>query len=455
MSGPKTSRYTLTPEQRRRLAEERRIYEERQRKLAIQREMNRRKAAASEKIKKGSERIRQIGSMFSYEKRVAAERMSHMGDDGGFAQRVNELELLIAPVAPAVAGTDSDDVPALEKAAREISECVVRAEEMIREISYIAAQNAARLQAHIDDAIDQGFAALPAETKPPVSGSEGSVRDRMREQLLQMEKSDSLPADWLEEIRDTISKMNEIQGEEFLKNFSALTVSPLIRKCKSFLAEYEECHEEFEKLYFEYTALCELYCYTAQECPCTAASVAFLKTEIQRITEAAGEEDEQAYISECLDEVMEEMGYAVLGHRQVTKKSGKHFQNKLYIYGEGTAVSVTCSPDGKVAMELGGLDGEDRLPDERETSLLCDSMESFCDDFKEIERRLLAKGVILADRISMLPPEAEYAQIINTSDYELEAEAERFEAERFEAGRQRKTRRVGLMQKRGDMNGEI
>ena len=81
-------------------------------------------------------------------------------------------------------------------------------------------------------------------------------------------------------------------------------------------------------------------------------------------------------------------------------------------------------------MELGGIDTSDRLPDDRETSLLCDSMERFCGDFKEIEKRLLAKGVILAERISLLPPGEEYAQIINISDYETKGEAQMLRAER-------------------------
>ena len=128
------------------------------------------------------------------------------------------------------------------------------------------------------------------------------------------------------------------------------------------------------------------------------------------------------------------MGYAVLGSREFTKKNGRHFRNELYTYGDGTAVNVTYSSDGRIAMELGGVDTADRLPDERETSLLCDSMERFCDDFKEIEERLLVKGVVLKERLSLLPPSPEYAQIINVSDYETKREAETIQAQK-----QRKT----------------
>ena len=412
MSGPKTSRYTLTPEQRRLLEEQRR--------------MEQRKAVASENIQRNHKRLLQLGNMFSSEKQVSAELIKRVKNDGGFSQKMNELEMLITPIAPMIAGTDNNDVSALEKTAEAVSECVARADEIVRELSDVAVQNEMRLRELLDAAIDRGFSESFADVRLAAQTFVGDTKRKMREQLLQMKKKSVLPTEMAEEIGNVLSRIDEIQDEDFLKNFLALTVSPLIKECGRFLAEYEECHEEFEKLYSEYIALCELYCYIAQEYSCDAVSIQSLKTEIQRIKETSAKEDEQAYISECVDEVMEEMGYTVLGRREVTKKSGRHFHNKLYTYDEGTAVNVTYSSDGKIAMELGGIDVADRLPDERETALLCDSMERFCDDFNEMEKRLLAKGVIPADRISMLPPSAEYAQIINTSDYEMKGEVEKF-----------------------------
>lgn len=50
--------------------------------------------------------------------------------------------------------------------------------------------------------------------------------------------------------------------------------------------------------------------------------------------------------------------------------------------------------------------------------------------FKEIEKRLLAKGVVLAERISLLPPSAEYAQIINTTDYQMTEKAGKLQAKK-------------------------
>lgn len=410
MSGPKSSRYTLTPEQRRILAEQRAI--------------ERRKSVASESIKRNNKRLLQIGSMFTSAKDVSGELMSRCGNDGGFASKLLELENVIAPIAPIISKTNNDDVNSLESTSKEVAASLVKAEKIASELSAISAKNEMALHASLSADIDKGFSTSFADIQTASQTTISEGKSKIRSQLIEMKNNPNLPKELIDELNTTLSKIESIENEAFLKNFSSVTVSPLLKRCKQYLNEYEACHEEFEKLYAEYIALCDLYFYVAQEYPCCNASIEVLKAEIKRIKETVDADDEQAYISDCLDEVMEEMGYTVIGSREVTKKNGKRFRNELYTYGEGTAVNVTYSSDGKIAMELGGIDATDRLPDSHETTVLCESMENFCKDFKEIEKRLLAKGVVLADRISLLPPSAEYAQIINTTDYNMTEKAE-------------------------------
>ena len=54
-------------------------------------------------------------------------------------------------------------------------------------------------------------------------------------------------------------------------------------------------------------------------------------------------------------------------------------------------------------------------------------MRTFCDDYYEIEKRLRKKGII-TERISILPPDEQYAQIINVSDYTLSTDVAEYEA---------------------------
>lgn len=416
MSGPKTSRYTLTPEQRRILAEQRII--------------ERRKAVASENIKRKNKRLLQIGNMFSTEKQVSAEMLNRTGDDGGFAKKTEELEHVVTQIAPVVSKINMDDVDSLESSSKKISESLTQAEKIATELSTIATLNALNLRTNLNDAIDQGFSTSFAEIKNFVIGSLDENRNTIQAQLLEMKSNSALSPELKTTLENVIKGLNSIHDEQFLKNYSSLTVLPLLKRCKQYLDEYENCHEEFELLYAEYFALCNLQYYVPQEYICSVDSIGKLKSEIQRIEASSAENDEQAYISECLDEAMEEMGYSVLGSREVLKKNGKHFRNELYTYGEGTAVNVTYSSDGKIAMELGGIDTIDRLPNAMETSKLCEDMKSFCDSFNEIEKRLLAKGVILADRISLLPPNADYAQIINCSEFITKTELEKFKSKK-------------------------
>ena len=410
MSGPKSSRYTLTPEQRRILAEQRKI--------------ERRKAVATEKIKKAQKQLLHISGMFHAEKQIAFELFNRTGNDNGMTALISELEALITPIQPLVSRTNYEDVNSVEETANAVCACLKDAEKLASKVSSIAAANERNLSANLSEAIDHGFAASFADIKEVKIDTVTSLRTEAAQRLAQISKIDFLPHDYKFKISRASAGLDEITEEVFLKNFVAVSVNPLIKQANQFIAEYRECQAEFDRLYTEYAALCELYYYVAQEYVCSRSSIQILEAEIERIKKAVAEDDEQAYISDCLDAVMVEMGYCVLGSREVTKRNGKKFRNELYAYGDGTAVNVTYSSDGKIAMELGGIDTSDRVPTAQETDKLCDSMEQFCDDFKEIEKRLLAKGVVLADRISLLPPDAEYAQIINTSDYSMGTEAD-------------------------------
>ena len=416
MSGPKTSRYTLTAEQRRILAEHQRI--------------ERQKAVAIEKIKSKSKRIAEIESIFTDDKLIATELLKRTGSDSGFSEKINELQQLNDSCKKLINETDNTDLQSLERTVDSTSVMISKAETLIKDIKIIAVKNDALLNSNLNTDIDRGFSSSFADIK--VISKLDEDRNALIIELKLLVNNDILPVEYKIKAKEMIEQISAISDKEHLKNFNALSIRPLIKSCNSYVNEYEQYHIEFEELYAEYNALCELYYYVPQKYACSADAVEKLKEEINRIKAIAAEDDEQAYISNCIDEVMEEMGYSVLGSRHVTKKNGRHFRNELYTYSEGTAVNVTYSSDGKIAMELGGIDTTDRLPDTHETKVLCDAMEDFCTDFKEIEKRLLQKGIVLADRISLLPPSADYAQIINTSDYRMEQQADRIQARKHQ-----------------------
>ena len=253
--------------------------------------------------------------------------------------------------------------------------------------------------------------------------------ERQRREELERRRREELERQRREELerQNRINQSDVVIDESFAdfqspmtsdldKNFNDADLNPLIADLR-----------------IEYKIVCDMAGELEKSFDVSRASIQNIKAEITRLREKIAHDDEKAYISKCLDEVMKEMGYDVIGQREVTKKSGKHFKSELFSYADGTAVNVTIADNGHIAMELCGLDEVDRTPDLVESEKLCEHMETFCEDFSEIEQRLAEKGVILSGRIQRLPPSVEYAQILNISDYEISGAVEHFNCSRRRA----------------------
>lgn len=247
------------------------------------------------------------------------------------------------------------------------------------------------------------------------STEKSDLETRLRTLLL----DNGLPSAMIIEINEAIGALDRIVALEYLHTFSSVTVKTLENKIKLFRAQKEEENKLRAELLERYTVVCQLANIEANS-NIASFDVEKIEEEIARVELLAVKQREQEYISDCVEEVLTEMGYEFLGSREVKKKSGKRFRNELFSFDEGTAVNVTFSSDGQIAMELGGIAHEDRLPNDDETRELTEDMETFCGEFAEIERKLREKGVVVGSRIAMSPPSAEYAAIINVDDYELE-----------------------------------
>ena len=222
------------------------------------------------------------------------------------------------------------------------------------------------------------------------------------------------------EIKQAISSLSKIEEERFLQTFETVTVKKLFKKVDDYRSEQEQAMKEYRDLCVRYESLCEMTGESPISIPpCPGEAVSTIGEEIKRMEQQIVRQQEQLYITECVNEVMTEMGYDIIGSREVRKKSGKHFRNELFSFNEGTAVNVMYSPDGQISMELGGLDREDRIPTEEEAEVLTSDMESFCSEFEEFEKRMRERGIIVGNRIALSPPSAEYAAIINVNDYDV------------------------------------
>lgn len=399
MSGPKTSRYKLTPAQRRIIAKQR----------EHERQLNEEKAYRL----KLYARARSLSGAFSADRYNAKLLAEHSGGDGGFCERADAFALRIAELIKEIDNaqyfSELEDFQRVRIAAdRELAELL---EEKSR-IERLAAENESALSRALSDKIDAGFGELSEAPAKRTENRPARSVEQALQRLRRLQSEPLLPQAHINALRETERKLSEISDENFAENYIAVSVTKAVEDAEACLSDIGG----FDKLTARYEALCECCGEPPENIP--YGEIGALNEKIARLEKRLAEQSEQAYIAQAIDEVMEDMGYRLLGTRSAVKKSGAKFRSELYSFSDGAAVNVTYSNDGKITMELGAPDTADRLPTPAEAERLRGDMEEFCGEYDEFERRLAEKGVI-PEHISLLPPDAEYAQIINTNEYEL------------------------------------
>ena len=405
MSGPKSARYTLTPEQRRILAEAR----ERERKT-----------------KRELDKLQQHrGELASLKERLAATTTSidmlvdRVGDGNEVQQSIRNSITQIKAIIQESAGLSMqiglENLKAFNSKAKTVEEnarkLVVQYENQSNEINAILSKN-------IENSITGGMSIrIDDEIVKPQSHLE-SQKAKIKDVLHEIQ-SLNISSDLQKEGIAILKRAQEITDDSFIDNYYAMTFLPYIKRCKAYEEQIKEYGEEFDELVSKHRYYSEYLGMPVISFTFSMDTLNSLRHEVAELESQSAKIEEQQYISESLDQVMRDMGYNVVGSREVVKKSGRKFRNELYHFTEGSVVNVTYAANGQISMELGGVDTCDREPSEEESSVLCDEMVEFCDEFPEIERRLKEKGVVLMNRISMLPPAEEYAQIINVSDFNM------------------------------------
>lgn len=233
---------------------------------------------------------------------------------------------------------------------------------------------------------------------------------------------DQLPQALFERFNQLKEKALEITNVDFIENYYSISVIQFVKESEKF----KNLIDRFNEVYMRYEFLCNEAGLIAKKYIVAEENISVIQTEIERLEHEDAENQTKAFIANAIDEAMKEMGYDLVGHREVTKKSGRSTKHELYHFGEGTGVDVTFSSDGQITMELGGFDDRDRTPDEAEASRLCDDMQRFCGQYAALERVLEKKGVMRRN-IQILPPTRDFAQIINTTDYDMEKPVQKLE----------------------------
>lgn len=417
MSGPKSSRYTLTAAQRRALAEQL----ERERQLRIQAERDQRQREENFDLYSDvSALIKQNNKLIDEAEQVRRETEMRVALASSVLSTTKLLSERAQTICNQIRDSQGNELLEQKQSLIEIKSTLrTLYSELNNDISEVQSQHRKQLESVINNSADLSFDAPSITKAEPHKSTDNRHKARQKciNALAEVEDS-GVPAKLKDEYNGISTKLADIQTCDFFENYYSLTIVPFLKECKEWGKLAERIGEKFKAAESEYRVLCEEQDEQVRQFDFSEEGLANLKAEVNRLKTAKLDDEEQAYISQTIDDVMVEMGYKLIGNNEVTKKSGKHFKKELYLFEEGTAVNVMTSSTGQITMELGLLDTQDRIPDVEETDTLCRQMRTFCGSYAELEKKLAERGIV-SKHISLLPPEAQFAQVINVEDYNM------------------------------------
>ena len=143
---------------------------------------------------------------------------------------------------------------------------------------------------------------------------------------------DILSNDIKNNARQALQMLEQIDSEDQVQNFIVLTGTPLMTRAEEERTEYRRKCDELRQTN---ETLCVLMGLEAREVPRDEREFALLEEENRNLCAAMLYQQEQTYISDRVNQVMREMGYDLIGKRDVQKRSGRRFHNDLYTFGDG------------------------------------------------------------------------------------------------------------------------
>ncbi len=404
MSGPKISVYDLTPEQRAVIVAELQIR---------MRELERRQELLKE-LHTYVPKLEQLSQALSKYNFVAQEETNYLESSTlrttieGVTVSINTLTELMSDSA------NLQDNAKLEKNLDTISGKAKQIQNAIDDISKLAELTVERLQ----EVLSSSAIELFARHEESVEISEhNNIHEAQFAALLSYVKIKHLPENLRQKITMLSTRRARIPADS-LDNFFAVEVQPVVKKCEDFFELWEKYGGQYELLLQRYEIL-------AKENGRSELSVVpFSTNAISEIEKLIAIEEieyqrqaEDSYIADSILSAMEEMGYSLYGQREVIRRNGSHYSSSLFQYDRDSAVNVIFSDDGRITMEVGKIDSCDRIPESSESKEIVETMEAFCSDFEEIEKKLALKGVVLKNRIRLSSPTVEHAQIINIAGF--------------------------------------
>lgn len=181
-------------------------------------------------------------------------------------------------------------------------------------------------------------------------------------------------------------------------------VSQMNMKFDAYLVEKQSDsgnNEEILELRSDYVALSNLIYGQCEKVP---DDINILKAEIEEMFEFSEKQKQGEYVAACIDKVMKELGYSVVGNEVLeTQKMTKQH----YDYSADSAITVASSDSGAMMLEVVGKKNEDGS--NGSVAAVRADMERFCPDYQKVKAGLQQYGIKLNDK-KLCPPDEKYVR---------------------------------------------
>lgn len=400
MSGPKSSNYRLTAQQQAILLEQQR------RKREIEME-NRRQAKEKSRREIITGDIRAILS----DTRPVMNRLEQLLKESGKPR--GSADMIYKRLTEA-----EGQLNKLQKETPQTSESMKKLNNRLQQLQNVVGSAASDLNSFVVTIDSNYHAELTRAIQVGLTLSFAGIGTREKKENRHIERikeilngiGPDIPSVLKARFEQIKKQADEITNADYLENFCAVVVTPFAKDCAA-CAEYDELLEC-------YSLLCRETRHEEKTFDYSEKGIKEMKAAVKQLEEEAAAEREKEYIRSAIDAAMREMGYQLVGDRTVIKRTRTQVRHDLYSLENGTAVDVTYSENGQIAMELGGIGTSDRVPTSEESEQLVQDMHTFCGHYSQLERKLEQRGV-LTKRVSVMPPASEYAQIFNIGDYHM------------------------------------
>lgn len=301
MSGPKSSRYTVTAARQRALAEQRqrKLIEQQLRILEEQRRVEQERKENCIRVKNALGQLQKENSTFGREQAVAKELTAKTGNDHGLRQLIQEMQETVTSAVALAQNVESKDAAHVKVICTQIKQRQAEIALLQQKIQQAAQENDEALGRYFGVSIADAFSVKndvsPAPVEKIVDSSENLKAKICAELTKVLDAQPKISDDLFARGEQAKSALEKLQDEEHLKNFAAITVMPLLADCQKEIVTYESIFEVYSQTKACYEALCLSAEVEPKETRCCQAGLEMLQKEIERLQQQLAEDDDRSH----------------------------------------------------------------------------------------------------------------------------------------------------------------